>query len=70
MAKKVTTDNKRKATDDPDTPKSSKRVKSHATSPEQEKRMLKVVPFPEKVRPPHPSHKISLSNDILSTSPR
>ncbi|MCJ1402812.1 histone acetyltransferase [Xylographa trunciseda] len=41
--------NKRKAAEDPDVPKASKRVKnSHTASPEQEKRSLKVIPFPEK----------------------
>ena len=44
------TENKRKAADEPDAPKASKRVKnSHTASPEQEKRSLKVIPFPEKV---------------------
>ena len=43
-------DSKRKAYDESDGPKGSKWVKnSHTASPEQEKRHLKVVPFPEKV---------------------
>jgi len=43
-------DHKRKASDDQDAVKASKRVKSlQITSPEQEKRLLKVINFPEKV---------------------
>ena len=43
-------DNKRKAAEEPDAPKASKRVKNSQTaSPEQDKRSLKLIPFREKV---------------------
>lgn len=52
------TDNKRKAIDEPDAPKASKRVKnSLIASPEQEKRSVKVIPFPEKVSPGAPAKR-------------
>ncbi|MCJ1320970.1 histone acetyltransferase [Xylographa vitiligo] len=49
MAPIASDHNKRKAAEEPDAPKASKRVKnSQTTSPEQEKRSLKLIPFPEK----------------------
>ena len=46
---KLPLDNKRKALDDPDAAKASKRIKNSRTlSPETEKLPVKVIPFPEK----------------------
>lgn len=43
-------DTKRKATDSLDDPAVSKRIKnSHTASPEPQKKLINVVPFPEKV---------------------
>ncbi|KAA6415320.1 MAG: histone acetyltransferase [Lasallia pustulata] len=49
MAPMVVEHSKRKALDDPDSPSANKRIKNaHTTSPETERKPLKVVPFPEK----------------------
>lgn len=50
---KALIETKRKATDGPDDPTSTKRIKNSLTeSPERDKKPLKVIPFPEKVRWP------------------
>ncbi len=43
-------DTKRKATDEVDLPSANKRIKSsHSEAPDERKKVVKVVPFPEKV---------------------
>jgi len=52
----VTTDGKRKATDEPSSPTATKRVKHHESiEPEKKPRIIPAIPFPEKVRIPRVS---------------